>query len=356
MGRSVQWIASALAADFSVVVGTPCVGEVKSVRVTSLLSFTKHFGGHLLFSVCLPFVLNRWIARHRIDFLVFPGGPGGVLLLRVPRIPFLSSPYHLYEQQARLVPGQWWKKIFIPLESRTYRHAAGVLCFNEDSRNILQRQYKIPAQRLHFVPHAIDLQAWIKRVSQKERGLCVCIARLEKRKGIDLLLRAWAEVIHRVPSARLVIVGRGILASKVDALVRCIPSVERIFSLSFPDLVALVQSAEVAVSSSYLEGFGLTIAEAMAAGTAVAAANSEGVRCLLEDQKTASLCRSGDAHALAESISSLLEQDTFREHLIRAAFKEAKKRFDPDAASQALRDAVHQILVDVTQRGERRRL
>ncbi len=348
MGRSMQWFAQALSKDFSVVVGTPGserpeIGD-RDFAVTRFLSLTQRFGGHVLFSFCLPFVLNRWIRKHQIDVLLIPGGPGGVFLIRQPKIPYIVSAFHLYEQQSRLVPGQWWKRLFIPYESRTYRSAKGVLCFNDDTHNSLQKTYHIPVRFLHLLPHAIDSDSWKKIRHSKVKGLCICIARLEKRKGIELLLRAWPDVLHRHPQAKLVIVGRGFLLPAVRRMIQNIPSVRHYTVLSFSDLVSLVQRAEVSVSPSYLEGFGLTLAEAMTAGTAVVAAKSEGIRCLIQDKQTGFLFKSGSEKALADTLIEVLQDDAMRTQIVSQATKEAIVRFDPKAASERLCQTVKEIV------------
>jgi glycosyltransferase involved in cell wall biosynthesis len=347
LGRSIEWFAKTLCEDFSVVVGAPVGSDelsVMSYKVMPLLSFTKRLGGHILFSLCLPFVLSRWIRKQNVDVLLIPSGPGGVLLIRKPKIPYIVATFHLYEQQAHLVPGQWWKKVFIPFEASTYRSARAVFCFNKDAQKILQNFYHISVHQLHLLPHAIDLQKWNNHLHSKVKGLCVCVARLEARKGVDLLLKAWPSIVHQIPFAHLVIVGRGILATRIDRMMKRMPSVRRYASLNDSDLVSLVQRAELSVSPTYLEGFGLTVAEAMSAGTVVVCAESEGVRCLIEDKITGYLWKSGDEKSLAEAIIDALKQDDQRKTIAQRATQEAALRFDPTQASEMLRSTVKEVL------------
>ena len=332
MGRSMQWMAEALSEDFQ-------------VEVLPIPAFLQFSGGHLLFSLWLPLVLHQWIRTHHVSAILFPTGPGGIFLLNRLPVPAICVVYHLYEQQARLVPGQRWKKIFVPFEKKTLRSASHVLSFNRDTHAILQSAYAISSQKITGLSHAIA-DAWKGSDDQKkQKGLCVCIARLEARKGVDVLLGAWPSVIAKIPDAQLIIVGDGILASSCDAAINKIgTSVKRIDTLPFADLIELVQRAEVCVCPSYLEGFGLSAAEAQVAGTVVVASDAEGLRCLFRDGETGFLFPTGDTHALADRIIEVLHQDDRRKTIAMTAQTEAEKKFDRSQTSDSLRHAIHEAV------------
>lgn len=103
---------------------------------------------------------------------------------------------------------------------------------------------------------------------------------IEPRKGHLLLLNIWREMVARRGGAapKLVVVGvrgwhnQGI----VDMLDRCAsirPHVIEVASLSTPALKVLLDHARALLMPSFGEGFGLPIAEALAAGTAVVASD-----------------------------------------------------------------------------------
>lgn len=360
LGRSLQWLVSVLRDGGLIVrVGAPHPG----VADIPLLSFTRHMGGHLLYSLLLPIVCHRWIRRMRIDRCLLPVGPGGVLLLRLPSTPYDGLVYHTYLQQARFVPGQRWKRIFLPLERRTLRGAHRLFCFCDDTARVLRSDYGISDQRICVLPHAVG-----RITEQKKRNsircntphasspihlvdavhlqhflatpdhLCLCVARLEARKGVQVLMHAWSRVLRAVPDATLIIVGSGMQARRIDRMIAALyaPTVRRIACVSSEEMDLLLHTAQVAVCPSYLEGFGLAAAEAMIAGLAVVASDADGLRGLIDHGRTGLLVAPGDHGALADGLIRLLSDESLRQHVAHTARKAADARFNPDMAARTV--------------------
>lgn len=300
-----------------------------------LLRFTRSVGGHLLFSLFLPLRLGAILRRASVQLLLLPVGPGGVFLLRRPAVPVVAIAYHTYRQQARAVPGERWKRLFIPLERRTLRMAERVLCFCEDTHRVLTREYGLT--RVTLLPHAVPPR---EPAPYKRSGEVVCVARLEPRKGLFVLLEAWPRVRARVPHARLTVVGRGADEAAVDRFIARLEGVSRVSDLTRSVLDDLVARAEVAVCPAYLEGFGLAAAEAMASGTAVVASDVDGLRSLVEHERTGLLVPAGDADALVEAIVRVLTDDALRDRLSSDGRERMRRMYDPAVAARAIVDVV----------------
>lgn len=341
LGRAMQLLRRGLEeCGFSVRMLTP--------QTSRLLRITQRLGGHMLFSLLLPFVLEKWMRGHGIACLLFPCGPGGTFLVRVPRGAHLTVVvYHTYAQQCRAVPGQWWKRIFIPLERHTLHVAEKILCYSEDTARSLARDYQIEENRIVLLPQLLEEAASVP-VAEKDGALCVCIARLERRKGIDVLLRAWPRVEERVSEAQLVLIGDGILRRKIDRMIhRTRKSARRIPRLSDGDLHSLLERADVAVCPSFLEGFGLAAVEAMRSGAAVVAAKSDGLRSLVRDGETGMLVPPDDPTALADAIVHLLKNRELRDRMSASAKHDILTRFERGRAVVSLREALQASLASV---------
>jgi glycosyltransferase involved in cell wall biosynthesis len=337
LGRSFDWIVSALRdAGRIVEVGSPTSDKARN----KLLTFTHRTGGHMAFSFLLSFVAGGWLKRRNIKTLIVPAGPGGVFLLTKPKMHTIVVSYHTYEQQSRLVPGQHWKRIFIPFERRTLRSATRVLCFCEDTKKVLTEYYNIPANKILLLPHSIDTTAW-KPSRYKKSGTCICVARLEPRKGVDILLKAWPEVIKKAPHAQLTIVGKGSDAQSVDAVIKTLKgTAERVADISPEELRKRVAQSDVSVCPSHLEGFGLAAAESMAAGTAVVAFDAEGLRSMITHEETGLLAKAGDTQELADAIVRMLTDSQSRLLIAEAARAYSEITCDPVHSAEMLIAAV----------------
>jgi L-malate glycosyltransferase len=93
------------------------------------------------------------------------------------------------------------------------------------------------------------------------------------------------------------------------------------------DISKLLPTFDLFVSPSRSEPFGLSIVEAMAAGTPVVATMSEGAREIIEDHKTGCLVPIGDVEALAKAISELLSDPEERVRLSENAQTDVRERF-----------------------------
>ncbi len=172
------------------------------------------------------------------------------------------------------------------------------------------------------------------------------VARLEPEKGHATLLEAWPAVMTRVPSARLLVVGEGSLASALhdqaealgllgepcdgDACVgtrHARPGAAVVFTGRREDVPAVTAALDVAVLPSYREAQGLVILEAMALARPVVASDVGGIPEMIEDGVTGLLVPPHDAAALADAISRLLLDHPLADMLGRAGHRLVHERF-----------------------------
>ncbi|MCW8380006.1 glycosyltransferase [Streptomyces justiciae] len=104
--------------------------------------------------------------------------------------------------------------------------------------------------------------------------LVVCVGRLCRQKGQDVLLRAWEAVLERVPRARLALVGDGPDRDQLRALAP--ESV--LFVGAVADAAPWYQAADLVVLPSRWEGMALAPLEAMACGRPVVLTDVDGAR------------------------------------------------------------------------------
>jgi glycosyltransferase involved in cell wall biosynthesis len=163
--------------------------------------------------------------------------------------------------------------------------------------------------RFCVVPNGVDLTRY-RPVEEGDRlrarksldvacdaPLALCVGRVTRQKGQDLLLTAWEAVRANYPTARLALVGNGDL---LETLRRQAPS-GVIFVGPVDDAYLWYAAADVVVLPSRWEGLPLTLLEALAVGRSVVASDIPGIAEVLPE-KAGALVPVGDVAALAEAI------------------------------------------------------
>lgn len=139
----------------------------------------------------------------------------------------------------------------------------------------------------------------------------VTLSGLHARKGIDLVISAFARLTGAFPEWHLSIIGEGPDRPKLEQLVARLGLEERVRLLgdTTSPLPALRQ-ASIFVSGSRAEPFGLAIAEARAAGCAVVAFAVGGVPEVLDDGHAGKLVPAGDVGAMVEALRGLMGDES----------------------------------------------
>jgi len=125
----------------------------------------------------------------------------------------------------------------------------------------------------------------------------VCVGRVTRQKGQDLLLAAWTTVHEGHPEAALAIVGAGDLLEPLRRLAA--PNV--VFASEVDDPRPWYAAADLVVVPSRWEGLPLTLLEALATGRAVVGTDISGITEAVPPG-TGALVPTGDVDALAEAI------------------------------------------------------
>jgi len=204
------------------------------------------------------------------------------------------------------------------------RRAAHTTVLNEDVRTVFAGR-GVPEKRLTVIPNGVDLERFSDvdedRVSEVETtyGLSegpavLFVGTIMPRKGVDDLVRAIAEVVEEgYDDVRVVLAGEddldGEYVAEVESLVREAGLESTVTMPGFvpaEDLPALYAAADVFAMPSREEGFGMTVTEAMAAGTPVVGTRVGGIPQLVADGQEGALVDPNDPEALATALYRVL--------------------------------------------------
>lgn len=168
-----------------------------------------------------------------------------------------------------------------------------------------------------------------------EPPMILFLGRLEPRKGVQVLLEAISMIASGAvalpagqPQPRFVVAGDGDLRSAVVAARDRLGKewIDVIPSPSQDEQLRLLRDATLAVSPAlYGESFGIVLAEALASGTPVIAADNAGYRTVLTGPGSGLLVPPGDAAALARRIARLLGNPAEADHLSSWGHRHARQ-------------------------------
>lgn len=154
-------------------------------------------------------------------------------------------------------------------------------------------------------------------------GRLVVVGRLVPYKRVDLVIRAVGLLADRQPDVSLRVVGTGGEMESLRALATQLGVADRVEFAGHVrrhvDVLRMVAEADVFVSASEIEGFGIVVAEAMGLGVPAVVSDIAVFREVTENGRGASLFRSGDAEDLADRVEALLADSTARAAQIESA-------------------------------------
>lgn len=157
-----------------------------------------------------------------------------------------------------------------------------------------------------------------------------CLSRLAPEKGQRLLLKAWPQVIAKLPQARLKIAGTGPDLHHLKTLCDQLKISSSVNFLGFiKNKLAFYKSLSLFVfpSTWLLEGFGLVAAEAMSHSLPAISFNVGPIPEII-DSSTGIVINSKKPKQLAQAIIKLLKNQRQRQLLGRQARQKAQKLFN----------------------------
>jgi len=218
-----------------------------------------------------------------------------------------------------------------PLLQPYLTHLHRAIAVSEPARTFVNRYF--PGFPMRVIPNGIDLDVYrpglapIRHLRDDSVNI-LFVGRLEKRKGLGDLLRAYRSIIDRVPRSRLIIVGDGPLRGRVESFIsrHRLPNV--VLAGYVPESVKprYYNSADIfCAPATGAESFGIVLLEALASGLPVVATEVPGYMSVLEPGRDSITVQPKNWRELAASLVILARDADLRRRLADYAVQKARR-------------------------------
>ena len=274
--------------------------------------------------------------------------PPDVLLVPAHTIPFLPIRRKtkifvtVHDVGFKRFP-ELYKKVQIWYHDLTMRRIKNradiIITISDFSKQEIIKLYQVNPEKIRVIYPGYDKEKYhlsgeasefrLQEIFQKYQIIkpyLLYVGRIERKKNISNLVRAFIEVKRQFPGLRLVLAGEGgnlfedikkiIIQEKVEK--------EIIMTgyITEDDLPEILRGAEIFLFPSLYEGFGLPIVQAMASGVPVVTSDLEPHREV--SGGAAALVRPMNHREIAQKIIEILSNNKIKEELVKKGLERAK--------------------------------
>jgi len=259
---------------------------------------------------------------------------------------FRPAIIHSHLARGALYSGRCSRRLGIPLVANLHnyidlKYYRDVDCFlpgTEDQRDYLLA-HGIGGQAIRVIPHFTRVQPVAHAADGIQDAGFVAYGRMVKKKGFDVLLRAFAMAYEKSDQVRLTLGGDGPEMAALQGLAQALGVADAVCFAGWVDNVPeFLARAGTFVLPSLDEPFGIVTLEAMACMKAIIATRTPGPVEVLDDSM-ARLVPIGDAEALAETMLATHRDESLRRTLAQQAHEHFLNTYSEGRVLPAFIDA-----------------
>lgn len=265
----------------------------------------------------------------------------------IPNVPLIS---HFHHEEKIRNPKEL---LFLPMLARmwekTYEASNAVISVsNYSSKDLVKK--RILKANIFIVPNGVDVKRFYPNANTliknkyNNANILLYVGPLIKRKGIEYIIKAMPRIISECGKTILLIVGEGSqdYLRKIAAMLNVTDNVIFKGFVSEENLSMYYNGCDIFVFPSLQEGFGMVMAEAMACGKPVIAANTSAIPEVLGD--AGSIVPPRDSHALSEAVITLLKDEDKRLAFEERAIRRIAKLYTWDKVSEKVLQIYNKVL------------
>jgi len=272
---------------------------------------------------------------------------------KIKKIPFL------YTQGRYYYPRKPWRQFYQLYEKSickiVQKNTNTIVAKSTAAKEFLVAN-KAQAEKIKVIPIGVDIKEFYpiedisfkKLIGWEDSPLILTVARLHPNKGLHYLIKAMKSVIKIVPSAKLLILGKGELYHPLQNLVMKLNLENHIRFYTEPipndEMLTVYSSCDIFALPSIIEPFGRALLEALACGKPAIVTNIGGPRDIIVDGKTGFLVQPGAIKRLAARLIYVLTHHDLAEELGVNARRRVKEEYNWQIIAEKYEKVYSQLL------------
>ncbi|MBI5751886.1 MAG: glycosyltransferase family 4 protein [Hydrogenophilales bacterium] len=298
---------------------------------------------------------GRWFSlikllRHLLPDIIHSHLPRSDLAASIakaalPNMLWVSTLHDTYTRDK--YSGHW----IFPFIRWNWRRADHVVAVSKHVQEWGVRALALPSHKTSVIYHGVPLSENPNgsQTNMSEQKLIGCLARFEKRKGMETLVKAMVEIRKSFPEAQLLLAGSDPTgySNVIKRLARSLKVEGNVKVLDFCAApLGFLYSLDVFAFASVSEGFGIVLIEAMSVKCPVVASNIYPINHIVQHGESGLLVNSEDHHAFADAIIELLGNPARAREMGEAGYQRCIDEFSLEKAL----NKVHDLYIDLTKR------
>jgi glycosyltransferase involved in cell wall biosynthesis len=308
--------------------------------------------------------LTRWLAGHVVGYdlvhihaLFSCAALPASFFARKYGVPYVVRPLGTLNRFGMETRRPMLKRLSYRLIERRILAGAACVHYTSEAERCEAEALGTPGRPV-VIPHGIDLETfrrqarsgWIARRAPYLAGrtIILFLSRIDPKKGLDLLLPAFARLRAQQPEVALVMAGDGEaeFVGKLKAEAMRLGIDADLYWAGFlngDEKLAALADADLFVLPSYSENFGLSVVEAMASRLPVVISDEVAIHHEVAAGQ-AGLVTSCQGLSLTAALAALVADADLRERMGQAGRRLVESRFSAEAMTAAVLAMYHEIL------------
>ncbi len=205
------------------------------------------------------------------------------------------------------------------------------ITISQYNKRYLIEIFNVRPEDIAVVHCGVDFNKIPKGKNTVTANKIVTMARLEKTKGLDHLIKAYGRLRDKGVDFEAIIIGEGSKRSNLERLIVELDLQDRVRLLgnrTQNNIFEILQTCRLMVMTSTVEGIPVSLMEAMAFKIPVIATRITGIPELIDDGQSGFLVEPTDLNGLVEKMQLLLTDEVLRKRFVENGYKKVVKEFD----------------------------